>query len=102
MDVLVDTHWIGGDPSMLEVYGWASWSPRKGILVLRNPSDKPQVIMIDIQSAFELPEGSARTYSAHSPWRKDASQPSTPLSAGQPHTFPLEPLEVSTWEMTPQ
>src|SRR5262249_44434003 len=40
-DVLVDTHWIGGDPAKGEVYGWASWSPRKGILVLRNPDDKP-------------------------------------------------------------
>ena len=39
-DVLVDTHWIGGDPAQLEVYGWASWNPRKAILVLRNPSDK--------------------------------------------------------------
>ena len=27
--VLVDTHWIGGDPSLLEVYGWASWNPKK-------------------------------------------------------------------------
>jgi len=35
-DVLADTHWMGGDPSALAVYGWASWSPRKGILVLRN------------------------------------------------------------------
>ena len=26
---LVDTHWLGGDPRKLEVYGWASWSPEK-------------------------------------------------------------------------
>ena len=39
-DVLVDTHWIGGDPAQAEVYGWAAWSPRKGILVLRNPELK--------------------------------------------------------------
>jgi hypothetical protein len=31
--VLSDTHWVGGDPAWLEVYGWASWTPRKGILV---------------------------------------------------------------------
>ena len=30
-DALVDSHWIGGDPSRQEVYGYASWSPRKGI-----------------------------------------------------------------------
>ena len=39
-DVLKDTHWIGGDPAWLEVYGWASWTPSKGVLVLRNPSDR--------------------------------------------------------------
>ena len=35
---LVDTHWVGGDPRWLEVYGWAAWSPQKAILTLRNPS----------------------------------------------------------------
>ena len=39
-DVLVDTHWVGGDPSKHEVYGYASWSPRKGIVMLRNPDDR--------------------------------------------------------------
>ncbi|MEI9903460.1 MAG: hypothetical protein WDN06_05375 [Asticcacaulis sp.] len=29
-DVLKDTHWIGGDPGRLDVYGWAAWAPRKG------------------------------------------------------------------------
>ena len=26
-EVLRDTHWVGGDPGKLEVYGWAAWSP---------------------------------------------------------------------------
>ncbi len=52
-DVLRDTHWIGGDPSKGQIYGWASWSPRKGILTLRNPSDKPATISIDAGSIFE-------------------------------------------------
>lgn len=56
-EVLKDTHWIGGDPAWLEVYGWASWTPAKGILVLRNPSDKAQTISIKLQDAFELPAG---------------------------------------------
>jgi len=41
-DVLVDTHWIGGDPGIGQVYGWASWKPGRAVVVLRNPSDKPQ------------------------------------------------------------
>lgn len=101
-DVLVDTHWIGGDPAMLEVYGWASWSARKGIVVLRNPSDRAQSITIDLQNAFELPEGSARKYSAHSPWQKDAGQASISLAAGEPHVFQLEPFEVLTLDLLPQ
>ena len=39
---LKDSHWIGGDPARLEVYGWASWSHEKAIVTLRNPSDQPQ------------------------------------------------------------
>ncbi len=99
--VLVDTHWIGGDPALLEVYGWASWSPREGILVLRNPSDKPQTIVIDLQGAFELPTGAPRTYTAHSPWQKDATQPAISLVAGRPHNFTLGPFQVLTLDVMP-
>src|ERR1700722_16441668 len=71
LDTLVDTHWVGGDPALLEVYGWASWSARKGILVLRNPSDQAQDFVVDVNSAFELPPGAPETYEARSPWRED-------------------------------
>ena len=54
-DVLRDSHWIGGDPEKLEVYGWASWSPKKSIIVLRNPSDKPQAFAIEPSTMLEIP-----------------------------------------------
>ena len=60
-DVLKDTHWIGGDPAWLEVYGWASWTPRKGILVLRNPSNRLQTFRIKLHDAFELPRAPHRS-----------------------------------------
>ncbi|MCU0916761.1 MAG: enterotoxin [Planctomycetes bacterium] len=72
-DVLVDTHWIGGDPAQGEVYGWASWSRRKGILALRNPKDEPGRIALDIGKAFELPAGAAQAYALKSPWKSEAS-----------------------------
>ena len=100
-DVLVDTHWVGGDPAALEVYGWASWSPRKGILVLRNPSDRPREFTLDVGRAFELPRGAARVYAARSPWREEAGRPAVSLRAGRPHTFRLAPFEVLTLEATP-
>lgn len=100
--VLVDTHWIGGDPGKLEVYGWAAWSPAKAILVLRNPSDKPGSIAIDVQAAFELPAGTPQSYVAHSPWQRDSSRPALQLKTGQPHSFELKPFEVITLEASPK
>jgi len=63
----VDNHWIGGDPAKLEPYGWAAWSAAKGILTLRNPSDKPQTFSFDVQKALELPPGAPQRYRASSP-----------------------------------
>lgn len=100
-DVLRDSHWVGGNPAWLEVYGWASWSPREGILTLRNPGNQPQSIQIDIQKAFELPAGAARNYSAKSPWKDDANQPAIDLHAGVPHVFHLAPFQVLTLDFTP-
>jgi hypothetical protein len=100
-DVLVDTHWVGGDPAAGQVYGWASWAQRKGVLSLRNPSDKPGEITIDIGKAFELPQSAAREYSLKSPWKMDADEPAIVLSAGKEHTFELKPFEVLVFDATP-
>jgi len=100
-DVLVDSHGIGGDPSRLEPYGFASWSPRMGILVLRNPSDAPATFAVDLQDAFELPRGAASRYELSVPWREAANRPRLTVRAGQPHTFRLAPFEVLTLEALP-
>jgi hypothetical protein len=96
--VLKDTHWIGGDPGKLEVYGWASWSPEKGIVVLRNPSDKAQDFSLDVGKAFELPDHAARSYSARSPWLVDKGKTAIRLDAGQVYRVELRPFEVMTLE----
>jgi len=101
-DVLVDTHWVGGDPAKLEVYGWASWASRKGIIVLRNPADRPQEISIDVERVFELPAGAPRVFAARSPWQKDAGSPAVELRAGQPRIFRLQPFEVLTLDAAPE
>jgi hypothetical protein len=97
--VLKDTHWVGGDPAWLEVYGWASWSPEKATLVLRNPSDKPQSISLDIQKALEIPAGAPPRYSAHSPWKTDAAMKSIKLQGKEVHKFDLAPFEVLTLDL---
>lgn len=99
-DVLVDTHWIGGDPGKNEVYGWASWSPRKAILVLRNPDDQSANFTADAGKLFELPDGATGKFVMQSPWKKDRNQPATILQSGQPHTFNLQPFEVLVLEKT--
>ena len=95
---LRDTHWIGGDPGKLEVYGWAAWSRAKGILTLRNPSDQRQSISLDVGRAFELPPGVPRRFVASSPWKQDRATPPVRLAAGEEHVFTLEPFEVLTLE----
>jgi hypothetical protein len=101
-EVLKDTHWIGGDPTWLEVYGWASWTAAKGILVLRNPSDKEKTIRIRLQDAFELPPEAAQEYIAKSPWNEDAGLRAISLRAQQDHEFHLAPFEVLTLDVVPQ
>ncbi len=101
-DVLKDTHWVGGDPAWLQVYGWAAWSQGKSVLVLRNPSDKAQEITLDLGSVLELPEGAARRFAGRSPWKADAGKAEVTLTAGRPSTFNLKPFEVMVLELRPQ
>lgn len=97
-DVLVDTHWVGGDPGKGEVYGWASWSSRKGILALRNPSDQPATFTANVKELFELPQGAKTTFRMRSPWKKDRNTARIELRDGNPYTFKLQPLEVLVLE----
>jgi hypothetical protein len=90
--ILRDTHWIGGNPDRLEVYGWAAWSVRKGIITLRNPNSRAQEFPLDIDTAFELPEGAAIRYRAGK----------TILRAGAPSLCKLQPFEVRTIEAFPE
>ncbi len=100
--VLKDSHWVGGDPNWLSVYGWAAWTSKKSILVLRNPSNKAQNITINLRKTLELPTGTLQTYSAKSPWKADASTAPLSLSADTPHVFHLAPFEVLTLDLTPR
>ena len=99
-DVLVDVHWFGGDPGKAEPYAYVSWSPRKGILALRNPGKKPAVLEVDLQKAFELPKDACRRYVLKSPW-KQGREPKITLEAGKPHIFKLAPFESLILEALP-
>jgi len=100
-DVLVDTHWIGGDPGKGDVYGWASWAPRKGILVLRNPSDNPAAFAADLETLFDLPPGSPDVFQIKSPWKDGGDLLPLEISAHQSHIFNLRPFEMVVLEAKP-
>jgi hypothetical protein len=65
--VLTDVHWIGGDPgsgadmakryssSPKDIYGYAALGDRKGIVILRNPSNNAQTITASIDQWLEMP-----------------------------------------------
>lgn len=98
-DALVDVHWVGGDPGEAEVYGYAAWSPRKGILTLRNPADKPQSISLNLADAFELP-GRSGSFRLTSPWSAVGRFVTDRLAAQDSCEFHLKPLEVLMIEAT--
>jgi len=97
-DVLIDTHWVGGNPDKLEVYGCASWRNNRAIVMLRNPDDKSQTITLDIREALELPPFADTKYTFKSAWQRDVKKQSWILKAGDPHTFELAPFEVLVLE----
>ena len=100
-DVLRDTHWIGGDPGRMDVYGWAAWSPKKAIVTLRNPDSKPQTAVIDLQRQLELPPGAARHFSVRDVWKSGGSEVPKQLDADHSSVVQLAPFEVLTLELTP-
>jgi hypothetical protein len=99
---LVDTHWVGGDPALLQPYGWASWSSRGGIITLRNPGDRVQGMAVDVEEAFELPPDAPRAYNARNPFpvARGRMIPSRFIRQ-QPQRIDLQPFEVLTLELTP-
>lgn len=101
-DTLVDTHWIGGSPRNLEVYGWASWSPKKGIVTLRNPSDREQSFSFSLGTAFELPADAAKSFTLSSPFKqREVKELSGKIEAGRKVVIPLQPFEVLVFEAAP-
>ena len=99
-DVLRDSHWIGGDPGRLDVYGWAAWSPAKAIITLRNPDMHAQLAVIDLSRQLELPRDAPRRFHVRDVWNTGTDLPGQ-LDAGHVSTVTLAPFEVLTLELTP-
>jgi hypothetical protein len=99
---LLDTHWVGGDPGKLEVYGWAAWSPAKGILTLRNPNDVARDFTVDLRAFFELPQGMPTACKVVSPYGQKLPEA---LGGAKDMSLPVKisvrPFEVLVVEVLP-
>jgi hypothetical protein len=100
-DVLRDTHWIGGDPGRLDVYGWAAWSPAKAFITLRNPDEKPRLAILDVGRQLQLPKDAARTFNVSDVWRTGGNDIPKTLDASHEVTITLQPFEVLTLQLVP-
>lgn len=111
--VLTDAHWIGGDPGdghdlqkrgnePKDIYGYASLGEQKGIVMLRNPSNKPQTITASIDTWLEMPN--ARKASTFKPVVIFNSTTAYE-NAGKPGAFtpawPKTTAETVTWTLPP-
>lgn len=57
-DVLMDAHWVGGNPwneRSHEIYGWAAWNGKKSTLTLRNGDTRAKSITLTLRQALEIP-----------------------------------------------
>ncbi len=100
-DVLVDSHWTGGDPLKLEPYGYAAWNNRKGTLMLRNPDSEAKQMILEAGKVFELPANAPVHYKLSSPY-PDQRVKSLELEKGKPQTLTLEPFEVLVFDALPE
>ena len=100
-DVLKDVHWIGGSPINLEVYGFASWKPEKGILTLRNPGDERIEYKILLDEMLEIPASYSGVFELKIPWEEDQHKPVLKVHSSQPAMLEFEPFELKIFEVLP-
>src|SRR5476651_756728 len=99
--ILKDVHWVGGSPINLEVYGFASWKPGKGIITLRNPDDKEAVYDLYLDKVLELPVKYDGNYQLKSPWLEDRHKKVIIVPSNTACKIKLKPFEVLVLEAVP-
>jgi hypothetical protein len=94
-EVLLDSHWLGGDPARGEVYGWGAWAPGRGVVALRNPSARPRRYVLRLAADLELP-ARGRRFRARVAFGR---APPPTIAADVPLTVTLAPFEVLVWDL---
>jgi hypothetical protein len=101
-DVLYDTHWIGGSPINMELYGFASWTPRKGIITLRNPDDKPKDFEFILDNILEIPDKYKGIFILKSVRSDDPDKSVLKIASDAMGRFLLKPYETKILEVIPE
>lgn len=99
-DIMPDVHWVGGDPSKGDVYGFAAWSPKKAVLTLRNPSNAAKTYLVNTREVFELPSNSNPDYIFYNA-KVNSKETKWYVFKGTVHAVKLEPFEVMVLNAVP-
>jgi len=99
--VMTDVHWVGGDPSKEEVYGFAAWSKERAYISLRNPSEVEKTFEIKTASVFELPEGVSDQFSFYNARAVVAGGNKKIFAQGKSFIITLKPFEVKILNAIP-
>lgn len=97
-NIMADTHWVGGSPTKSQIYGFASWSPEKAILMLRNPSKEKQIFKVNVSGIFELPDNCTNEYIFFDARSENSSHS---VARGKSFEIALEPFEVKVLNAVP-
>ena len=100
-NILKDTHWIGGSPINLEVYAFASWSPEKGIITLRNPADNLVEYNLNLKHVLEIPNSNIRFYILTSARPDDLEFDTIKVGIEKDVTIELQAFETKVLEAIP-
>jgi hypothetical protein len=100
--ILSDTHWIGGNPLNMEVYGFASWAPAKGILTVRNPDNKTKDFEFKLNDILELPDRYRGDFKAVSVRNDKDDRSVLRMSSGEITRLTLKPFETKVLEIIPE
>jgi len=96
--VLRDSHWIGGDPARGEIYGFASWAPKQGVLALRNPAGEAGSFGFVLAELLELPRGEPARWRATPAFGHGRARE---LRADGSARIELKPYEVVVLDLAP-
>lgn len=100
-DVLVDTHWIGGSPINLEIYGFASWNGKKGIISLRNPGKETTTYNLNLSETLELQKSESGKFILKSPWKEDSREKGISAYSDKISAITLKPFQSLVLEVIP-